>query len=159
MSEPPEDEPPVDDAAGQPGIRKDGKPYASDNTRDDGSYQIGYQRPPAHSQFARGDNRKRGKRARGTRNLLTEWREELAEKVIVRKGDKTSKISKRRGTIRSQIDRAIKGSDRAAENVLRYAELSEKRDPRLQADDHEIIDAWLQSMNAGDSDDGDPADA
>ena len=138
------------------GRRKDGKPYAEDNTREDGSYKTGYGRTPEHSRFAKNDNRKRGQRAAGTKNLMTEWREELDTKVTLTEGGKTKKITKRRALIKANIDRGIKKSDRANEGALRYAALSEKREPGVQADDLAIIEAWFAGLqHDGDSDDSD----
>lgn len=144
----------ADDQRKQPGIRKDGLPYKEANTRPDGSYEVGRNRPPSSTRFAAGDGRKRGRRAKGTKKLLTEWREELDEKITLTEGGKTKRISKRRGLIKSQIDRGMKKSDRAAETALRYAELSEKREPGLQADDLAIIKSWLEGQRiVGDTDD------
>ncbi len=149
----------ADDQNRKPGTRKDGKPYKEGNTREDGSYDVGRGRTSKHTRFAVGDGRPRGKRAKGTKNFLTEWREELAEKVTLNEGGKTKKVSKRRALIKSQINRAMKSSDRAAEAAMRYAELSEKREPGLQADDLAIIENWMASVSrTGDSDDIDQAD-
>jgi hypothetical protein len=142
--------------SGSDGVRKDGKPYKEGNIREDGSYKYGKYRPSPEHQFRSGDGRPRGTRAKGTKNLLTEWREELEERVTISEGGKTKKVSKRRALIKSQIDRGMKKSDRAAERALHYAELSEKREPGLQADDLEIIRLWLSCIQqTGDTDDAD----
>ena len=140
------------------GRRADGKPFKPGNERADGSYAIGKNRTPETTRFAKGDGRPRGKRSKERKNLLTEWREELDTRIPLNEGGKTSKISKRRGLIKTQINRGLKTSDRAAETSLRYAELSERRDPGLQDDDFAIIAAWYSTMqNASDSDDADGA--
>jgi hypothetical protein len=140
------------------GRRKDGKPFKPGNERADGGFEIGKNRTPKATRFAVGDGRPRGKRPKDRKNLLTEWREELDAKIPINEGGKVRKVSKRRGLIKSQIDRGLKKSDRAAETALRYAELSERRDPGLQEDDLEIIAAWLKAMQSdGDSDDADYA--
>jgi hypothetical protein len=136
------------------GTRKDGKPYKEGNTREDGSYAVGKDRTPVVTRFAEGDGRRRGKRAKGTRNLMTEWREELNQKITINEGGKSLKVSKRRALIKSKVSRGLGKSDRANEEALRYAELSEKRDPGLQTDDLELIEAWLSGLDrTGDSDD------
>lgn len=136
------------------GRRKDGRPYKEGNTRDDGSYRVGKNRPDPSHRFAENDGRKRGVRPKKSKNLLTEWREELDEKITLTEGGKTRKVTKRRALIKAKIDRGIKKSDRAAETALRYAEVSEKRDPGLQTDDLAIINAWLRdAQQSGDSDD------
>ena len=147
------------DDSDKPGVRKDGKPYKNGNTREDGSYRHGKYRPPALHEFRVGDGRTRGKRVKGRKNLMTEWREELDAKITLSENGKVSKVTKRRALIKSKIDRGIKKSDRAAETALRYAELSEKRDPGLQADDLHIIEAWMATrLRTGDSEDVVPTD-
>lgn len=142
------------------GFRKDGQPYAPGNTRWDGSYEIGKGRPDPKHRFRKDDNRPRGCRAKGVKNLATEWNEELKTKMVLTEAGVKKKITKRRAVIKTQIDRAIKSSDRAAETVLRYAELGERRAPKIQNDDREIIDAFLADyLRIGDSydEDGDHA--
>lgn len=134
---------------GQPvrgGMRKDGKPFKEGNTRGDGSYIVGGRRPPADHQFREDDGRQRGKRGKGRKNLLTEWREELDAKIPITENGKRKQVSKRRALIKSKIKRGIEKSDRAAETALRYDELSERRRPGLQADDREIIERWLAGI-------------
>ncbi len=139
----------------EPGRRIDGKPYKEGNTREDGSFRIGKNRPSDEHKFRVDDGRKRGVRGKGRKNLLTEWREELDAKITVTEGGKTKKVTKRRALIKSKIDRGIKKSDRAAETALKYAELSERREPGLQSDDLVIIEAWLAAQQVRDSDDAD----
>ena len=139
------------------GTRKDGKPYKDGNTREDGSYAVGKNRTPAGTRFGPGDGRRRGKRPKGTKNLMTEWREELDQKITVTEGGRSLKVTKQRALIKSKVSRGLGKSDRANEEALRYAELSEKRDPGLQTDDLELIETWLAGLErTGDSDDMDP---
>lgn len=146
----------ADDDHSKSGRRKDGKPFKDGNTREDGSYRTGKNRTPDETRFRANDGRVRGKRVKGQKNLLTEWREELDAKVTLTEGGKPLRVTKRRAMIKSTIDRGLKKSDRAAETALRYAELSEKREPGIQADDFAIIEAWMQyTMPRGDTDDAD----
>lgn len=130
------------------GRRKDGMPYKAGNTREDGSFSVGKGRTPEETRFKKGDGRRRGTRGKGTKNLVTEWREELEAKIEITEGGEKRKVTKRRALIKSQIARGMSKSDRAAETVLKYAELSERREPGLQEDDHAIIEAWLCAMSA-----------
>ena len=140
------------------GRRKDGRPFKEGNTRGDGSYIVGGARPPEEHRFRKGDGRPRGRRGKGRKNFLTEWREELNSKIPITENGKRKKVSKRRALIKSKIKRGIEKSDRAAETAFRYDELSERRDPGLQADDREIIETWLAGiLQEGNSDDADLA--
>jgi hypothetical protein len=108
-----------EDTPREPGRRKDGKSFKEGNTREDGSYAVGRNRTSESTKFAVGDGRTRGRRAKGTKNLMTEWREELSAKISITEGGKTRKVSKRRALIKAKIDRGIKKSDRANETALR----------------------------------------
>lgn len=140
------------------GHRKDGKPFAEGNTREDGSYAVGRNRAPTHSRFAAGDGRPRGRRKRGVKNLATDFAEELALKVSMTEGGVRRKVTKQRGLVASLIDRGMKRSDRAAEIVLRHAPI-EEIDRGLSLPDREVLEAWLAQQLGARSDDGDDMQA
>jgi hypothetical protein len=149
----------MDDHDQTPGRRKDGKPYKTGNTRDDGSYGVGRERPPQHSQFAVDDGRPRGRRARGTRNLTTDWAEELAERITISEGGKPKRVTKQRALVKSTVSRGMKSSDRAAETAFRHAAIERGPSTALALSDNEMIEAWL-AQRAGQAasdplDDGD----
>lgn len=102
----------------QEGRRKDGKPYAPGNTRDDGGYEVGRNRPPEAGQFRAGDGRKRGRRPRGTANADTEFERELNRKVVIRENGKERKVTKGHSIDLRLIDNASnKGQNKAIEMV------------------------------------------
>ena len=72
----------------QRGLRKDGQAFKEGNTRADGSFAVGKNRPPEQHRFRENDGRQRGRREKGKKNLLTEWREELDTKIEVTEGGK-----------------------------------------------------------------------
>lgn len=144
-----------------PGRRKDGKPFAEGNTREDGSYAVGHARTPSHSRFAAGDGRPRGRRKKGVKNLATDFAEELAQKITIVEGGVKKTVTKQRGLVKSLIDRGMKRSDRAVETALRYAP-QEEVDRGLSLSDREVLEAWLAqqlSTRSGDDDDLPATDA
>lgn len=126
----------------EPDRRQNGRPFAEGNVRDDGSYLVGKARPPEASRFAKGDNRPRGRRPKGTRNLATEWQEELREKVTVTENGVKKRHSKLRAIVKATAARAMKGSDRAAEIAFRHAP-GEERSEQVSMTDSAIIAAWV----------------
>lgn len=126
------------------GRRKDGKPYKEGNTREDGSYIHGKGRTPEHSRFAAGDGRRRGRRAKGTKNLLTDWEEELAETIPVMENGKKKRITKQRALVKSTVDRGIKAKERSSEIAFGFAAKVEMRNEQagLTLSDSELIAAW-----------------
>jgi hypothetical protein len=127
----------------EPGRRKDGKPFAPKNTRQDGSYEVGKNRPPESGRFSANDGRARGRRAKGTKNLATDWQEELASKIVIKEGGLRCKVTKQRAVVKSTIDRALKHSDRASEIAMRHAGAPPSSVDRLNLSDDQIIESWL----------------
>lgn len=143
----------MDDHEQPPGRRKDGKPYKTGNTRDDGSYGVGRQRPPQHTRFAVDDGRTRGRRSKGTKNLATDWAEELAERITISEGGKPRRVTKQRALVKSTVSRGMKSSDRAAETAFRHAAGERGPSTALALSDTEIIAAWLAQRESQAADD------
>ena len=86
---------------------------ASDDDR------VGYRRPPKHAQFKKGQSgNPRGRPRRGTTNLTTDLREELAESVRVRDGDREYYVTKQRAVLKALVAAATKGNVSAATALL-----------------------------------------
>lgn len=109
-------------------------------------YEVGYGKPPKHAQFRQGQSGNPKGRPAGTKNLETDLAEELAEKISVREGERTVKISKQRGIIKSLVARTLKGDARAATTLIglmsRVSKLDEgsgQGDNELTIDEQEIL--------------------
>ncbi len=76
-------------------------------------YDVGYKKPPRHTRFQPGQSGNPRGRPRGTKNLKTDLIEELGEKIVVREGDRSHKVSKQRALLKSVVNRAIQGDARA----------------------------------------------
>ena len=79
---------------------------------------VGYKKPPRHTRFKPGQSGNPAGRPKGTRNLETDLREELSERILVREGPAEKRISKQRALLKSLVARAIKGDARAAGTLL-----------------------------------------
>ena len=79
---------------------------------DDG-YEVGYKRPPRHTQFQKGRSGNPNGRSKGTRNLKTDLREELAESIVIREGGRQRRISKQQAIIKTLVAKAAKGDMKA----------------------------------------------
>ena len=118
---------------------------------DDDDYEVGYGRPPRHSQFQKGHKRgNRGGRTKGSRNLKSDLLDEMAERITVNEGDRSIRISKQRALIKSLILRGIKGNDRAAARALellaRLTLADDEPDARtpLAEEDREILQRYRE---------------
>ncbi|MEH6810879.1 MAG: hypothetical protein V7651_18670 [Hyphomonas oceanitis] len=134
------------------GRRKDGKPFKDGNVREDGSYEVGRNRPPKKSQFGVDDGRKRGSRKKGVPNADTEFMEELQLKTTVNENGKKRRMTKRRSIYVRLINSAsVKGEIRATEHVDRKIlriEAAQQQNRRYHTlGDEQILQAYLKERS------------
>lgn len=135
------------------GKRKDGKPYRKDNTRDDGSYLVGRGRPAKSGQFAKGDGRQRGRRAKGVPNNDTVFLEEYNRKITITEDGRKRRVTKGQASdIRLLNNAYSKGQNRAIELVdERRCRILEKREAetldRTSLADTALIDAYIRQRS------------
>ncbi|WP_432201834.1 DUF5681 domain-containing protein [Erythrobacter sp. W53] len=102
--------------------KKPEKSYKSGNVDEDGSYKVGKGRPPEHGKFRKGDGRKRGRRAKGTQNLATDFEKERNHYVSVQVDGKARRVTKQQAVIMRLFDKASRGETPAIRSVMEYAE-------------------------------------
>ena len=81
-------------------------------------YEVGYKKPPPHTQFRKGRSGNPKGRPKSTKNLKTDLVEELREQILLREGTSQKRISKQRAMVKSLTAKAIKGDTRAASVIL-----------------------------------------
>jgi hypothetical protein len=92
------------------------------NDSDKKAYEIGYGKPPNHSQFKPGQSGNRGGRPKGTRNLKTDLADELAERVAINEGGRKRAVSKQRAMVKQMMAKALRGDVRAANMIIGLVE-------------------------------------
>jgi hypothetical protein len=116
---------------------------------EEGSYEVGYGKPPKHTQFKPGQSGNRHGRPPGTRNLKTDLAEELAERIAINEGGRKRAVSKQRAMLKQLMAKALRGDVRAADTILRLRErlfeIQAETDARaaISAQDQEIISDFL----------------
>lgn len=119
-------------------------------TRAGNPYQVGYKKPPKHTQFGPGNRGNRSGRPKGTKNLKTDLAEELREKIRVLEGGKPRTLSKQRAIVKGLLTKAMKGDTRAINIVLNLnmrllgMDEAETSATELNAEDQEILDLVLK---------------
>ena len=111
--------------------------------------KVGYRKPPAKTRFKPGQSGNLNGRPKGSVNLKTDLRSELSEKIRIREGERSLKVSKQRAMLKALVAKALKGDARAANVVLTLVgklfepEAVAERVPALTADDQAILARFL----------------
>ena len=82
------------------------------------NYEVGYGKPPRNTRFQPGRSGNPRGRPKGTNNLKTDLAEELSEKILVREGEQSRRVSKQRAVVMSLVNRTLKGDTRAGAQLL-----------------------------------------
>ena len=80
--------------------------------------QLGYGRPPKHSQFQKGQSGNPRGRPKGARGLKTDLRAELSERVTVTENGRARSLTKQQLIIKAMAARAAKGDNQAAAKIV-----------------------------------------
>lgn len=96
-------------------------------------YDIGYGKPPRHTQFKPGQSGNPKGRPRRTRNFKTDLREELEAEVVVTEGGRTQTISRQKAMIKRTVEKALKGDLRATQMLAQWVNTHLTDDPALLA--------------------------
>jgi hypothetical protein len=126
--------------------------------RDD--YEVGYGKPPRHTQFSRGQSGNPRGWPAGSKNLATLVSEALNELVIVAENGGRRKISKREAIVKQLVNRSAKADWRAIKILLDIVREIEGRiepetvESSFSAADEKVIEQIKARWHAkkGDSD-------
>ena len=114
------------------------------------TYAVGHGKPPKHSRWKKGQSgnpKGRPKRNRDITELVTAL---LDQRIVVRQGKTTKRISRRDHLLQRIFDNALAGDPRLIRLVLDEARKGEARretqEPPLEAADREVIASLLQRL-------------
>lgn len=111
--------------------------------------KVGYRKPPTKSRFKPGQSGNPNGRPKGSVNLKTDLRSELSEKIQIREGERSLKVSKQRAMLKALVSKALKGDPRAANVVLLLVgklfepEAAPEQGSDLTRDDQAILERFL----------------
>ena len=109
-------------------------------------HEVGYRKPPKHSQFKKGQSGNPKGQPKGSKNLRTDLQEELQEKVMVTERGRQRPVSKQRAMVKTVMSKALGGDARAiailADLVMRLLNQEDEttKVSRLSADDQAILE-------------------
>jgi Family of unknown function (DUF5681) len=91
------------------------------NSSGENSYQVGYRKPPKHSQFQPGHSGNPVGRRQGLRNLVTDVKSTLRTPVKVKEGGRTRTRSTQEGVLMVLREKALRGDGRALDRFVELA--------------------------------------
>ena len=124
-------------------------------TRTSTDEEVGYGKPPARSRFKKGRSGNPTGRRNGTKNLKTDLSEELQESVLVREGERATRISKQRAIVKTLVSKTLKGDSSASRillgtmnKILDQQDDTEDTAEPLGVDDSEVLKAFEKRVLA-----------
>ena len=117
----------------------------------EGTYEVGYGKPPVHTRFKPGESGNKKGRPKGHPNLATAFDDELNAKVIINEGGRRRTVTKRRVVVLQTVANAMKGDPRALAAILQVSKCfgKEEEPPKeglreeLEAHDRAILDDFI----------------
>jgi hypothetical protein len=82
------------------------------------TYDVGYRKPPVHTQFKAGDGRKRPGRPKGQRNVATVLAKALNERTKIREGNRTRTVTKLDAIVLKMINDAGMGNVKVQASLI-----------------------------------------
>jgi hypothetical protein len=118
------------------------------------NYEVGYGRPPKHSQFQPKTSGNPRGRPKGQRNIATDLNSVLNERITVTENGKSRKITKQELMFVSTVNKAIKGDSRAFMAVFNLLSRIGSKNLEAAQESHEeppedraILELFLQRAN------------
>jgi len=120
---------------------------------DESQHKAGYKRPPLYMRFKPGQSGNPKGRPRGAGNLRTYVLKEWKEKIVVREGQRTRRISKGEAFVKRTFGKALGGDARATDQMLKlldkvgHLDIADSGgDQAHSADDEQALELLKEQM-------------
>lgn len=104
-------------------------------------YEVGYGKPPKKGQFKPGQSGNPKGRPKGSKSFARVLADELSERIPVKEGGKTRRLTKMQAVAKQLVNQAMNGDPRARAEVLRQIRLHLPDEGEVGADDLFTTDA------------------
>ncbi len=98
-------------------------------------YEVGYRKPPKHTQFSPGRSGNPKGRPKGAKSCKADLLEELGERIPVREGNRWRRLTKQRVFLKALMTRALNGDTKYASLLISIMERLGRFDSRADRDD------------------------
>jgi hypothetical protein len=98
-------------------------------------YEVGYKKPPTHSQFKKGQSGNPRGRPRGSKNFNTRLREAADEKVLIIENGKRRKVALDEVAIKRFVRRCAQGDYRSTRDLFGYLQEDDRHSAPEKAPD------------------------
>ncbi len=114
-------------------------------------YEVGYGKPPKHTQFKKDQSGNPKGRPKGSRNFSTDVKDTLKEPVRLTKGGKRKTVSTQHATLLRLREKALSGDARALDRMIELARTYNDEDiaqaaAELSSTDAEILEAYNERL-------------
>ncbi len=116
----------------------------------DKDYQVGFKKPPVHSQFKKGQSGNAKGRPKGTQNFITVINRALNEKIPIVENGRRRSITKLEATVKQLCNKAAQGDARSIQQVLSLGSLIGIQAPKsikeLDNDESAVMASLLKKL-------------
>lgn len=112
------------------------------------TFEIGYRRPPSHTQFKKGTSGNKRGRPKGSNNFITLLDKELGQAVVVNENGKKKTVTRLQAMVKRMVANALQGDQKAVLTLVEIVRKTGGFEPteiqNLLPDDYEaILDAYV----------------
>jgi hypothetical protein len=129
------------------------------------SQEVGYGKPPKHTQFVKGQSGNPKGRPKGSRNFATVIQDELKKRVAVTEDGKRKKITKREAVAKQLVNKAAAGDHRAIPILLNETRPHETdaasvatRSEAMSPEDQAVMESIMRRIREAKSDSASPSE-